>query len=314
MNTFAQDVAKGLSSPQKHLSSKYFYDKRGSEIFQKIMCLEEYYPTNCEKEIFQTYAQQWQDYFCEGQEMFNLLEFGAGDGLKTKILLKSLLAQNSHFTYYPIDISKDILEVLEQSLAQEMPTLQVQGIAKEYFEALRSLKEESSIKEVVLFLGSNLGNFPDDEAVIFLTKIKEQLKPHDLFMIGLDLKKEPEVILKAYSDSEGVTREFNLNLLRRINNELEANFVIEDFEHYASYDASTGICKSFLISKENQEVYIKALDQTFEFEKWEAIHTENSQKYSFKQIERMAQESGFEVVEHFTDSKGYFVDSLWKVK
>lgn len=314
MDTFAKDVAIGLSSPQKHLSSKYFYDKRGSEIFQEIMCLDEYYPTNCEKEIFQTYSKEWRSYFCEGQEMFNLLEFGAGDGLKTKILLKSLLAQNSNFTYYPIDISKDILEVLEKSLAQEMPNLRVQGIAMEYFEALRSLKEESNMREVVLFLGSNLGNFPNDEAIVFLKRIKEQLKPNDLFMIGLDLMKEPEIILKAYSDSEGVTREFNLNLLRRINKELEANFVIENFEHYASYEASTGICKSFLISKENQEVHIKALDQSFEFEKWEAIHTENSQKYSFKQIERMAKESGFEVVKHFIDSKGYFVDSLWRVK
>jgi len=314
LTDFAKDVKQGLSASNKFLSSKYFYDKKGSKLFQDIMHLEEYYPTDCEKEIFETYASDWKKYFCENEETFNLIEFGAGDGLKTKILLKSLLEQKTNFKYLPIDISADILEVLEKSLTQELPDLQIEGLAFEYFEALAHLKNQSELRQVVLFLGGNLGNFTHDNAVKFLNKVHNQLRKNDLLLIGLDLMKSPEVIVNAYSDSKGVTRDFNLNLLKRINQELGANFIIENFEHHASYDVVTGTCKSFLISQREQTVHVEALEESFTFDKWEAIHTENSQKYSLKEIELIAKKSKFEIVEHFFDKRGYFVDSLWRVK
>lgn len=308
---FLADVTEGLSADTKHISSKYFYDKKGDAIFQQIMHMDEYYLTDAELDIFQTHKCEIANIFSPEKEPFNLIEFGAGDGMKTKVLLKELLNHEIPFDYVPIDISQNALDQLNQSLTKEMPDLSFKGIQGDYFEVLNKLKESNDRKNVVLFLGSNIGNFTNKEALSFSSNISDKLNPGDLLFIGVDLKKDPKKILLAYNDPNGITAEFNYNLLRRINRELGGNFDIEQFEHHPTYDPVTGECKSTLLSKKEQEVKIDG--QTFHFAKWEPIHTEISRKYSVKQLHQLANKAGFEVKKDLFDSNKYFVDSIWEI-
>lgn len=307
---FLSDVIRGLESEPKRLPSKYFYNKKGDSLFQRIMELEEYYLTRAEHEIFVKYRSEILKMFSPNGQSFNLVEFGAGDGQKTKVLLKEFLNSGAIFKYVPIDISANALMGLEASLRAEMPDLDVQGMQGDYFEVLDQLSHSSSARNILLFLGSNIGNFTDDEAHDFLRRIRDDLHDQDLLLIGIDLKKDPEKILAAYNDHEGVTAAFNLNLLERINEELDADFDIGGFRHHASYDPVNGECKSALISLRDQEVQIHG--ECIFFEKWEPIHTEISKKYSLSQIHRMAAAAGFEIEADLMDSNAYFVDSIWR--
>ena len=306
---FAQDVLEGLNSTPKKLSSQYFYDERGDKLFQKIMNLDEYYLTRSEYEIINNNRDRMLKLFGAEDTPFNLIEFGAGDGYKTKVLLNHFLEKEADFNYVPIDISKHVLDELSDSLKEELPNLSVKAMEGEYFEALKKLKK-SEARNVVLFLGSNIGNFSHDQASVFLEGLKKCLKKNDLVMIGFDLKKDPDAILSAYNDEEGVTRDFNLNLLHRINEELGGNFKVENFRHCPTYDPLTGTTSSYLVSTAHQRVEI--MDQAVEFDQWEAIHMEVSQKYDLKDIERLAFEAGFTIQNNFYDSKKYFVNSVWK--
>lgn len=307
-NQFALDVHEGLSAYPKFLSSKYFYDETGDRLFQKIMNLDEYYLTNAEYEIFEKHKDTMLDTFQKDVETFNLVEFGAGDGYKTKVLIRYFLEQHVDFTYIPIDISGNVLDVLEKSLKSEFPNLKVRPLESEYFAALSKL-ENGGTRNVVLFLGSNIGNFPRTNAVRFLQELGEGLHPKDQLMIGFDLKKDPLTILRAYDDSEGVTKSFNFNLLTRINNELGGDFDLSKFIHFPSYNPETGTTQSFLISTEEQVVTIN--ENTYFFHPWESIHTEISQKFSIRDINALASECGFEIKLHCFDSRQFFVDSLW---
>ena len=308
-NQFALDVLEGLNSTPKTLPSKYFYDKKGDELFQQIMELEEYYLTRCEYEIFQTYKGDLLKVFANSSHKFNLVEFGAGDGYKTKVLLKHFLKEGANFQYVPIDISGNVLELLENSLRQEMPGLGVKGIKNDYFKALGQL-ENGNTRNVIFFLGSNIGNFRHEQAISFLSELYESLRSGDLLLIGFDLKKDPGVILKAYDDCQEVTKEFNLNLLDRINNELEGSFDRNAFRHCPTYNPLTGTTESFLVSTKEQTIEI--MDSAIHFEAWEAIHTEISQKYSLGNISEMAEKVGFTVKANFFDQRRYFVDSVWE--
>lgn len=308
-NQFALDVLEGLNATPKTLPSKYFYDKKGDELFQQIMELEEYYLTRCEYEIFQTHKSDLLKVFANSSHKFNLVEFGAGDGYKTKVLLKHFLSEGANFRYVPIDISGNVLRLLEGSLKEEIPGLEVQGIKNDYFKALEQL-ENGGTRNVIFFLGSNIGNFTYERAIAFLSELYASLRKGDLLLIGFDLKKDPQVILDAYDDREGVTKEFNLNLLDRINNELEGSFDRDTFKHCPSYNPLTGTTESFLVSTEEQTIEI--MDSAIHFHAWEAIHTETSQKYSLSNISEMASQVGFSVKENFFDQRHYFVDSVWE--
>lgn len=309
LQQFAQDVKLGLSAFPKRLSFKDFYDAEGSRIFQQIMQLADYYPTQCEYEIL---SIQKDAILKALPASFDLVELGAGDGLKTKILLKHFLIQGIDFQYVPIDISLDILAELAESLAKEMPSLRVNSLHDDYFSALKKLSAFSERPKVILFLGGNIGNFTPIEAVDFLTQLKAALNPGDFLLMGMDLVKDPETILKAYTDKEGVHASFNYNLLKRINQMLGANFVIENFQHYSNYLPQTGERGSYLISKKAQTVWIADLQMEIHFEAHESIFMAISQKYTLKQIQQMAMETNFAITENFLDSKAYFVDSLWK--
>lgn len=307
--TFAREILDGLTSNPKRLPSKYFYDKEGDRLFQEIMKLDEYYLTSCEHEILSTHKETIRRLMTEGGRHFNLIEFGAGDGYKTRILLRHFLNEKVDFEYVPIDISSNVLEILQKSLQEELPDLKIRPIADDYFSALHNLRNGGT-RNVVLFLGSNIGNFSQERAFEFLSHIYKELKRDDLLLIGFDLKKDPDVILAAYNDASGVTREFNFNLLRRINRELDTEINVDAFLHYPVYNPLTGTAKSYLVSREAQS--FRLLDHTIELEAWEAIHTEVSQKFSFSDINRMASLTGFTDLENFTDQRKYFVDAIWK--
>lgn len=312
--TFGEDVKKGLTDFPKHLSSKYIYDKIGDGLFQEIMELEEYYLTRCEMEIISSNKQVIGELFRDRENGLDLIELGAGDGKKTKVLLNYMLENNFNFIYKPVDISESALKSLINSLKEEMPALEVRPTVGEYFEALDRLRTLNSRKKVILFLGSNVGNLPHPAAIKFLEKLEETLTDEDLAFIGMDQKKDPQTIQNAYNDSLGVTEKFNLNLLRRINRELGGNFDVSKFTHWETYNPETGTAKSFLIATEAMNVEIKALDLKIHFDQWETIHTEISQKYDDKTVQWMAQTSGLKIVTAFTDSKGYFRNYVFRRK
>jgi L-histidine N-alpha-methyltransferase len=309
-NQFLEDVLFGLDSKPKKLSSKYFYDKKGDELFQQIMALDEYYLTRAEYEIFKTNKQEILEIFQSGNLEFRLIEFGAGDGYKTKLLLEHFITSKAKFEYKPIDISQNALDKLKIDLNGNIPKLNMTAEQGDYFQVLKKLPRLDHKKNVILFLGSNIGNFTLDEVEKFLTNIRNKIHLGDLLFLGLDLKKDPEKIRAAYNDKEGVTRDFNLNLLDRINKELNANFEIGSFEHYPSYNPINGECTSSLISTKDQTATVNG--KTFTFEKWEPIHTEISRKFSLSQIEELALKCGFEIAKNLFDSNQYFVDTIWK--
>ncbi|HLM03127.1 MAG TPA: L-histidine N(alpha)-methyltransferase, partial [Pyrinomonadaceae bacterium] len=253
---FAEDVRRGLSAAPKFLSSKYFYDDEGSRLFQEIMKLPEYYLTRAEFEIFSTRAPEIFEAFASasGGDSFDLIELGAGDGTKTAVLVDYFLRQNVNFTYSPIDISAEALDSLAAKFKAEFPGLSTDAKTGDYFSILETLKTASARPKVILFLGSNIGNFSKTEAEDFFCRLRRVMNENDSLFIGFDLQKDPRVILRAYDDAQGVTAAFNLNLLRRINRELGANFDLEKFSHYALYRPNECAARSFLISREQQSV------------------------------------------------------------
>lgn len=313
---FAADVLKGLSAQQKYLPSKYLYNKRGDEIFQEIMAMPEYYLTRSEYEIFSACKEEMLDEFGRGGKEFQLIEFGAGDGMKTKVLLRHFVSQSADFSYIPIDISANILKKLTNDLKEAMPALKVKGICDDYFKAIEQLNQSQyhQVRKVVLFLGANIGNFDREECDSFLQEIADHLAPGDRLMIGFDLKKDPEMILDAYFDKSGITKAFKLNLLKRINTELGADFDTVSFQYFPVYDPMEGSIRSYLVSTKDQGVHIRALDKVIHFDAWEAIYMERSQKFSLQHIEELAHTAGFKIVHNFFDSKHYFTDSLWELE
>lgn len=312
LSHLALEIIEGLKSSPKQISSKFFYDGEGSRIFQQIMRMPEYYLTDCEAEIFESRKRDIGALFCKDCCAVDLVELGAGDGAKTKILIEDLLAEKVNFRYIPVDISQDAVVQLAGAMKQRFPNLLLQPRIGDYFHMLGDLSREYPNRKVIMFLGSNLGNFDQQQSIAFLTGINEVMSHDDLFFIGLDLKKNPEVIRKAYDDSQGFTREFNLNLLTRFNRELGANFDLGGFIHAPSYDPQSGTARSFLVSTRDQEVTLEDRAESISFNKWETIQTEISQKYDLDMIEALAEASGFQVVENLFDSRRYFVNSLWR--
>lgn len=307
---FYEEVVTGLSQPLKELPSKYFYDSYGDSLFQQIMGCNDYYLTRCEMDIFENKTQDIIRPIMEQKSPFDLIELGVGDGSKTFYLLDELRKLQADFNYRPIDISGNILSLLTKNLSDRLPELNVIAEEGDYFDALKRIVVQSARRKVVLFLGSNIGNMPLSDSLSFCTKLSKLLAPGDLVVIGVDLKKNPKKILRAYTDQDGFTSQFNLNLLRRINRELDGDFDINQFEHYQTYDPVSGACKSYLISLCAQVVRIA--DRKFSFKEHEPIYMEVSQKFSIEQIDELANRSGFRTLTNCVDSKGWFVDTIWE--
>lgn len=309
---FKRDVHAGLSNFPKYLSSKYIYDKKGDSLFQEIMAMPEYYLTGCELEIISTHTKTIGELFRDKENGLDLIELGAGDGKKTKVLLKYMADNKFNFIYKPIDISENAVEMLSTNLAQEMPTLNVDAEVGEYFEVLEKLKGFDKRKKVIMVLGSNIGNLRHPQAINFLSKLKDTLLPDDLLFMGFDQKKNPQTILDAYNDKTGITEAFNKNILNRINRELDGNFDVEKFKHWESYNPETGTAKSFLVATEVMEVRVEQLKLNIHFDQWESIHVEISQKYDDKTVAWLADEAGLAITTSFTDENGYYKNYVFK--
>lgn len=306
---FARDVEEGLSASPKWLSSKYFYDEKGDELFVKIMHMPEYYLSGCEYEIMREQGRDIIRSLDMNGEVFDLYELGAGDGTKTLELLRNLRGKY-RFTYKPIDISDHAVKTLEKRVKDEVPDVAVKGMQGEYFEVLNTLN--TGRPKVILFMGSNIGNLGDDRANNFLRGLSERMNEGDKLLLGVDLKKPKEIVLPAYDDAQGYTRRFNLNLLARINRELGGDFDLRNFDHDPVYDEEHGWALSFLLSLREQEVRIKALRKTFSFAKGERIFTEISRKYDDAAIANIGRNTGLRIVARFRDRKAYFEDVLFE--
>ena len=307
---FKADVDQGLSSNPKTLPSKYFYDKKGDALFIEIMNLPEYYLYRSELDIFKNKTQVLIDSLnLNSHNYFEIIELGAGNGAKTKELLSLLTDQNHSFKYYPIDISTNALDLIEYKLNKSLPGVSVEPEQGDYFKILSSLKENKSPK-VILFLGSNIGNMDDETATQFIDKLGANLYQGDKLLLGVDLIKSLDIVLPAYNDSQGITAQFNLNLLRRINNQLGGDFNLDQFRHQPEYNEKTGVAISYIVSTVNQSVHIHSTGKTFHFLEGEKIKTEISRKYNDTIIQKIISKTNFTVLNKVLDSNGYFADYI----
>ncbi len=299
VDEFRADVLRGLSREQKQLPSKYFYDERGSQLFDKICELEEYYPTRTELAIMRTHIRTMIDVI--GPDAL-LIEYGSGSSTKTRTLLDHL---EKPVGYAPVDISKEHLALACDAIADEYPNIPVYPICADFtgtYELPREVRDVG--RRIVYFPGSTIGNFRPDAAVDFLGHIAEVCGPYGGLLIGFDLKKSPEVIETAYNDAKGVTADFNLNLLKRINRELGADFDLGQFSHRAFYNRDEGCIEMHLESLERQTVAIG--DRQFSFAPGETVRTEYSYKYTVEGLGNLAAQAGLTITQFWTDDKRLF--------
>ncbi len=302
-NDFARDVLQGLASTPKRIPSVYFYDERGSELFEQICELPEYYITRTEKSILEQYAPEIVT--CSSGE-WALVEFGSGSSFKTRLLIEALLEAQGHLHYFPVDISASMLTESARDLLRDYEKLSITGQVAEYYHGIELIGQKDLERKLVIFLGSNIGNFEPGQALSFLRAIRGILNPNDLFLLGTDLEKDSRVLEAAYNDRDGVTAEFNLNLLHRINRELGGHFRVDQFDHQAFYNQTEGRIEMHLRSKKSQQVLIEKAGVTVHFDPGETIHTENSYKYTLEKLKRMCSQTGFQLQRQWQDPRGYF--------
>ena len=300
--SFAEEISYSLFQNSKFINPKFFYDKKGSDLFESICLLPEYYPTRTEISILKKLKHDLIPYL---DENINLVELGSGASVKTRLILDIFTKLQAKTEYLPIDISEILTESSEQ-LLKDYDTLHITGIIDTYEGALEFLKNYDDKKNLILFLGSSFGNFTPDDGKLFLKKIFSTMKSGDLFLIGLDLVKDKNILESAYDDSQGTTAKFNLNVLSRINDELDADFNIENFSHYSIYNENDQRIEMNLKSLVPQSVIIAKSNLSLNLEKGELIHTEYSHKYNIPQIKKILTDIGFEIKNIWLDDKKYF--------
>jgi L-histidine Nalpha-methyltransferase len=303
----ADDVRKGLAAQPKRFLPKYFYDELGSQLFEAICLLPEYYLTRAENEILQRYADE---IVASVDGQITLVEMGSGSASKTRLIIEALLRRQQHLLFMPVDISASALESSSRILLQSYPRLTIEAYAADYFAGLAELGKKSRRRTLALFLGSNISNFDREEALRFLRAMRNVLGKGDALLLGADLKKDPRVLEAAYNDALGVTSAFNLNVLARINRELGGTFDLRAFRHRAFYNEAAGRIEIYIESLFTQRVRIEKLDLEVEFAAGEMIHTENSYKYDRAGIARLANETGFEYTRTWLDSQERFSSNL----
>lgn len=300
-SAFADDVIAGLKAKPKSISPKYFYDEKGSELFEKICLTPEYYVTRTEASILKIHSAE----IAEVNSGKNLIiELGSGSSIKTRYILNSFIQKGSPVTYVPIDVS----EILIQSgnkLLNDFEGLCVNGIIGEYEQALEIVTEIFTQPKLIVFLGSSIGNFDLAHAEDFLKKISGSMNKGDSLLIGFDLVKDEEILNAAYNDEEGVTAEFNLNLLRRINREFNSGIDINNFEHTAFFNSPKSRIEMHLISKCDQSFTLNGSGE-ISFKKNETIHTENSYKFTDEMIIELAAAAGLSITNSWKDKNSYF--------
>lgn len=299
---FAEEISQTLSSPPRSIPPKYFYDKRGSELFDKICKQPEYYPTRKEIDILGCIKKELPSFL---NSVFRLVELGSGSAEKTRLLLDVFAQIQQKIDYFPIDVS-DILADSSEQLLGEYCNLYVTGIIDTYEGGLEFIKNYDNMNNFIIFLGSSFGNFSPEYGRQFLYHIGTTMNDDDFLLLGLDLVKEKDILDSAYDDSGGVTAKFNRNVLLRINRELEGDFDIDNFAHTAFYNEEKQRVEMYLKSLKKQSVRIKKANLTLDLCENELIHTEYSYKYSISQIKEMMGDAGFVVEKVWTDSDNYY--------
>lgn len=303
----AEDVRRGLSTQPKRFLPKYFYDELGSKLFESICLLPEYYLTRAENEILERYADEI-GAAVEGN--VTLIEMGSGSASKTRLIIEALLRKQPELLFMPVDISATALESSSRILLQSYGQLRIEAYAADYFAALTELSKYQRGRTLALFLGSNISNFDPSEAIKFLGALRSILSEGDGHLLGADLKKDRATLEAAYNDSLGVTAAFNLNVLARINRELGGKFDLRNFRHHAVYNEQDGRIEIYIESCCDQTVAIRELEIEVSFAEGEQIHTENSYKYDFGDIGRMATQTGFKLTRTWADSQERFSSNL----
>jgi L-histidine Nalpha-methyltransferase len=300
---FARDVRAGLTAVPKSLPCRYFYDREGSHLFEQICDLPEYYLPRAEREILRAHSGDVASRFAT---RITMVELGSGNAEKTRILIEAFLRRHEALRYVPVDISRGMLEDSARAVHDAYPGLEVLAVAGDYLDGLRYLGTGGGDPKLILWLGSSIGNLERPEAAAFLRRVGGAMSARDRLLVGIDLRKERSVLEPAYDDSQGVTARFNLNILARINRELGGQFDLETFRHRAVYDAEIGRIEMYLVSTGAQQVRIDRLGLTVGFDAGEAIHTENSYKYSVAEIDALAGDGGLRLDAQWLDSGGRF--------
>lgn len=301
LDSLASAVSAGLAERPRSLPCRFLYDEQGSALFEDICELPEYYLTRAERQLLSDHADEIVARF---PQRATLVELGSGSSTKTRLLIEALLRRQPRLRYVPIDISRSILEESAEALLEDYGALEIHAIAGEYGEGLRHVREETRVPKVIAWLGSNVGNFGRAAAARFLGSIRDVLADDDRLLVGIDLRKDRAVLEAAYDDAAGVTARFNLNLLARINRELDADFDLTGFRHYARWREDEGRVELGLESLRSQRVAIKGIGLSLRFEPGERIHTEDSYKYSEREIRELASRSGLALEQHWLDASG----------
>lgn len=317
-NEFAKEVESGLYGKQKHISPKFFYDKKGSKLFEEICRQPEYYLNRTESQILKNSVDKILEII--GDREISLVELGNGNSMKTRILLGPMLGRLKNVSYFPIDVSLKMLKKSIADLFREYTNLKIYGVCSDYVTGLvkinNFIKSKKNVpkKKFIIFLGSSIGNFDPKEALIFLHSIVRYIQKDDLLLIGIDLEKDKSILYRAYNDKKGITAKFNLNILSRINKELNGEFKISNFKHKSFYNANKHRIEMHLISMVDQQVRIRTIGKKIHFKKGETIHTENSYKYSLGRLNKLVRISGLQVVDNFVDpNKQYTLILLKKI-
>ena len=302
-------VREGLSATPKRLPCWLLYDQIGSELFEQITELPEYYLTRTERSILEMYAG---DILQRAGPSLTLVELGAGTATKTRILIEELMQLQSRLLFYPIDVSPSALDEAMRQLGRQFPSLRVNPIVADYTGGVPALSRISG-RKLVLYIGSSIGNFEPPEAVRILRRIRQTLRAGDALLLGADFAKSSKILLPAYKDSQGVTARFSKNILARLNRELEADFDLDRFCHVAEWNRRDSRMEIFLESMAAQNVFVPALDMDLSFDAGERIHTENSYKYTDAMVESILRQSGFKLEQTWCDRKKWFGVHLARV-
>lgn len=302
LNNDGEDVIQGLTQTPKSLPPKYFYDERGSQLFEQICQLPEYYPTRTEAWILSQYA----DEIAQMTGSCELVELGSGSSTKTRLLLDSYQKIADDCRYLPIDISGGILKTSVLQLQQQYPDFSIQGLLGTYEQALAHLESSSLRTQMIFFLGSSMGNFTPQESDHFLNQIAHALKPGDYFLLGIDLQKPKEILEPAYNDSQGVTAAFNLNMLSHLNWRFQSNFHLNFFTHQAIYNQADTQIEMYLHCQENHWVSLDILNLNVSFQAGESILTEISRKFDLAIIQKQLAAQGLKTLKTWTDPQQWF--------
>lgn len=309
---FRNDVRIGLALPTKELSYKYTLDQAGSILFNEIIHHPKHYPSYCEADILNEYKDQISLYF--ENELFNLIELGPGGGINSQLLIDNLLQNNFSFSYNIIDTSKKYLELITHEFYTRFPGLTFNPIHANYLSGLNSIDTLSKKRNIILFLGSNMGRLSNLYVDSFLKQLRRMLNAGDYLLISFDLRKNIDLLLTAYNNPNGLYQKLNLNLLARINNELGGQFKLEQFNYIAHYNNDLEGIVHYLMSKEKQTVDIASLKQSFRFEADEPIYLGSTSNYREQQIITIAESNGFDIINMLTDKNKNFIVSLWKIE